>query len=87
MAAKGEVLSLRQLSRATLARQLLLRREKTTALEAVERLVGLQAQVPRPPFIGLWSRVAGFRAEARAVSASRPTKCGPGMGMRLMSMC
>jgi hypothetical protein len=52
-----------ELNRATLARQMLLAREKTTALAAVERLAGLQAQLARPPFIGLWSRVAGFQAE------------------------
>ena len=54
-------LNLRQLNRATLARQFLLKREKTTALKAIERLVAMQAQLPRPPFIGLWSRVAGFK--------------------------
>ena len=59
----ADVLTLAELNRATLARQMLLAREKTTALRAVERLVGLQAQLARPPFLGLWSRVAGFRAE------------------------
>lgn len=53
----------RELNRATLARQMLLAREKTTATGAIERLVALQAQVARPPFIGLWTRVAGFRRE------------------------
>ena len=59
----ADVLTRDALSRATLARQMLLAREKTTVLRAVERLAGLQAQLARPPFIGLWSRVAGFRAE------------------------
>jgi winged helix DNA-binding protein len=58
-----EILTTRALNRATLARQMLLEREKTTVLRAVERLAGLQAQLARPPFIGLWSRLAGFRAE------------------------
>ena len=56
----ADILTLRQLNRATLARQMLLAREKTTALAAIERLVAMQAQWPRPPFVGLWSRVAGF---------------------------
>jgi hypothetical protein len=60
----SEVLSLRALNRATLARQMLLAREKTTALKALERLAGLQAQVPRPPYLALWARVQGFRPEA-----------------------
>lgn len=56
-------LNRRQLNRATLARQMLLAREKTTALGAIERLVALQAQLARPPYIGLWTRVQGFKRE------------------------
>ncbi|MDJ1133282.1 winged helix DNA-binding domain-containing protein [Streptomyces iconiensis] len=52
----------RALGRAFLARQLLAERARTTPLEAVEHLVGLQAQAPRPPYFGLWTRVAGFDA-------------------------
>lgn len=54
------VLTLRQINRATLARQMLLARERVTPLKAIERLVAMQAQWPRPPFLGLWSRVQGF---------------------------
>jgi hypothetical protein len=43
---------------------MLLSREKTTPLCAIERLVGLQAQLARPPFIGLWSRLVNFGPEA-----------------------
>jgi Winged helix DNA-binding domain len=58
----ADVLTTQALNRATLARQMLLAREKTTVLRAVERLCGMQAQLARPPYIGLWSRVAGFEA-------------------------
>jgi hypothetical protein len=57
------LLTRRALNRATLARQLLLEREETSALRAIEQLVGLQAQLARPPYIGLWSRVEGFQSE------------------------
>lgn len=57
------VLTLRELNRATLARQMLLERESISVPEAVERLVGLQAQVASPPYIGLWTRLEGFRRE------------------------
>lgn len=62
-AATSPTLTTRELNRATLARQLLLEREKLPLLRAVERLVALQAQQAKPPFVGLWSRVEGFRRE------------------------
>ncbi|MBA2715306.1 MAG: winged helix DNA-binding domain-containing protein [Rubrobacteraceae bacterium] len=57
------VLTLRELNRMTLARQLLLDREKLLVPAAVERLAGLQAQVPNPPYIGLWTRLRDFRRD------------------------
>jgi hypothetical protein len=54
------VLTLRELNRTSLARQLLLERARVAVPAAVERLVGLQAQQARPPYIGLWTRVDGF---------------------------
>ncbi len=60
------VLTLRELNRATLARQLLLERESLPVPAAIERLVGLQAQLPLPPYIGLWTRLRDFRRDALA---------------------
>ena len=57
------VLTLRELNRATLARQMLLERENTSAFQAVERVLGLQAQVTSPPYVGLWTRLEDFKRE------------------------
>ena len=53
-------LTARQLNRATLGRQLLLRREALDVVGAVRRVVALQAQEPASPYLALWSRVIGF---------------------------
>ena len=59
----SEVLSARALNRATLARQLLLEPSPVDPLQAVGRLVGLQAQVPGNPYVALWSRLSTFDPE------------------------
>jgi hypothetical protein len=53
-------LTLRHLNRATLARQFLLARERRSTVDAVRRLLALQAQEPASPYLALWSRLEGF---------------------------
>ena len=55
------ILTLRELNRALLARQLLLERRKLGVQQAVERLCAIQAQWPPSPYLALWSRLDGFR--------------------------
>ncbi len=55
------ILTLRDLNRATLARQMLLERSTITPTEAIERLVGMQAQLASAPYIGLWTRLKDFQ--------------------------
>jgi winged helix DNA-binding protein len=65
-------LSRRALNRATLERQLLLRRHARAPLDVVAALGGLQGQEPNAPYIGLWTRLATFdKAELTALLESR----------------
>src|SRR5437868_15249755 len=66
---KADVLSPRALNRALLARQLLLARQPVPVSDALERLVGLQAQNQDSPYYALWGRLSAFQPAALA----RPT--------------
>lgn len=58
--ASAPVLGTRALNRATLDRQLLLRRSGLSAKAAVGHLLGLQAQNVKPPYYALAARLDGF---------------------------
>jgi Winged helix DNA-binding domain len=54
------VLTLRELNRATLARQLLLQRKRLGPARVIEHLVGMQAQSAQAPYVGIWTRTESF---------------------------
>jgi hypothetical protein len=57
------VLTQGALNRALLARQLLLERSSLSIPEAVEQVGGLQTQYAPSGYVGLWTRLAGFRRD------------------------
>jgi hypothetical protein len=80
-------LSLADLNRATLARQMLLAREKVTPVKALERLLAIQAQWPKPPFIALWTRLAGFeRSDLSALARKNVIVRGTGFRTTIFMM-
>ena len=58
------VLRPRELNRSLLARQGLLERAEESVGSILERLVGLQAQVPENPYVALWSRLRATRCRS-----------------------
>ena len=57
------ILTLCELNRATLSRQLLVERVSLTTLDAIKQIAGLQAQLANAPYIGLWSRLHAFQRD------------------------
>jgi hypothetical protein len=70
--------TLRELNRTLLGRQMLLERRRVALPRAVERLVALQAQYAPSPYVALWSRVDGFEKEqlTRALRRGSIVKAG-----------
>ena len=69
------VLTLRELNRALLARQLLLSGGASRVQQAVERLCAIQAQYSPSPYIALWTRVAGFKKEQLTRALEQKRSC------------
>src|SRR5437660_741119 len=76
MPARVPSLTLRELNRALLARQFLLKRQRIGVVDAVERLACLQGQWAPAPYVALWSRLTGFSREqlTRAIDRSEVLK-------------
>jgi hypothetical protein len=69
----ARTLTARELNRAVLARQMLLRRARLSLPRALERMGGLQAQYAPSMYIGLWSRLVGFERAALTRALERRT--------------
>src|SRR5207244_5920576 len=69
-------LTIRELNRAFLARQFLLKRQKIDVVDAVERLGCLQGQWAPSPYVALWSRLASFKRDelTRAIDRRQVVK-------------
>jgi Winged helix DNA-binding domain len=63
MTKSSQVLDRRRLNRATMHRQGLAQPWTWSPAEAIRHLVGLQSQLPDPPYLGLWARLDRFRLD------------------------
>lgn len=61
--AAPRILTARDLNRATLARQGMIERQTMTPAAMIEHLVGIHAQIPNSPYIGLWTRLQHFQRD------------------------
>jgi hypothetical protein len=70
------ILTQRELNRATLARQVLLKRASLAVVPALERVAGLQSQLAATAYVGLWTRLESFRPSAldRGLLAGRAAR-------------
>ena len=70
------VLTLRELNRALLARQLLLQRDSSRSRGRSSGVGALQAQWSPAPYVALWTRLEGFRVPQleRALATKRVVK-------------
>jgi winged helix DNA-binding protein len=73
MPSRVPTLTVRELNRALLARQMLLERRRVGVLKAIEDLGGLQGQWAPAPYVALWSRIAGFEKDALTKTIDRGT--------------
>lgn len=67
------VLTVRELNRALLGRQLLLERKRLSPAAAIERVGPLHAQGVESTYVNLWSRIDGFRREQLTRALERGT--------------
>src|SRR5258708_6819436 len=74
-------LTTRQLNRALLARQLLLKRKRVSVRTAIHAAGGLQSQEPRDPFVALWSRIRSLNAR-HLLDAATNSAIVPGSSLR-----
>jgi len=82
-----QILTLRELNRATLARQMLLGRESLPVPAAIERLAGMQAQLASAPFVGLWTRLNDFKREDMAAAIENRTVVKATMMRATLHLC